>query len=160
MPTVASTVVRSADVLSITSLPFYNQAAGTLYAEFDAPYDAVATGGGTIANFSFTGSFNDSISFNQISTTSQPVAQVITGGVTQASLSDAAMAQNVVFKAALAYATNDTAFIINNGTLKTDTSATLPTVSLLVLGPLGGHLRKFTYSPTRQANAALGAMTT
>jgi hypothetical protein len=73
---------------------------------------------------------------------------------------------NAVFKNAQAYKANDFAGSVNGGAVATDTSGTVPTVSVLQLGSLGagsssinGYLRRITYYPRRLANAELQAIT-
>jgi hypothetical protein len=90
---------------------------------------------------------------------------IVSGGVTQSSLdSSASVISNVVFKTALAYATNNVSGALNGVALATDTSATIPTVSTMRIGqgltPLGAaYIRQIAYYPRRLANAELQGIT-
>ena len=67
---------------------------------------------------------------------------------------------------AMAFASNDSAFCYNGGTVLTDASVTLPTTTKLNLGSarnvtyLNGYLTQVMVLPTRKTNAYLQSVTT
>jgi hypothetical protein len=163
IPTVASTVTRSADVATMTGTNFsswYNQSEGTFVAEADqyaaASYGLVAASDGTASNYVM------------LDTTSSGNSRyrVAVGGVSQAAIVQAsAIVPNAVYKVAATYQANSFQAAYN-GTLGTeDTSGTLPTVDRLLVGattsgtPLNGHIRAIAYYNTRLPNAQLQTLT-
>jgi hypothetical protein len=164
IPTVASTVSRSADVATMTGTNFsswYNQSEGTFVFDGDhyqtgASKSLFAASDGTTSNehFGFSGSTNI-ISL-----------QTLAGGVAQTSLSFSAVAANTIFKVAYAYQLNNFAGSLLGGTVATDSSGILPTVDRLSLGirgnstlPLNGHIRAIAYYNTRLPNTQLQTLT-
>jgi len=98
----------------------------------------------------------------------QTMDAVITdGGAAQASFqAPNAITANTTIKTALAYAVNNFAFVRDAGTVQTDTSGTLPTVTRLYIGAnaLGasqwtGYVRRITYYPRRLSNSELQGIT-
>jgi hypothetical protein len=86
--------------------------------------------------------------------------------VAQADLNNGvAITANTVAKIASAYKANDFAMSTNSGTVQTDTSGSVPSVTQLQLGQgvpgpaLNGYLRRITYYPRRLSNAELQAIT-
>jgi hypothetical protein len=173
IPTVASTVTRTADQANIAApmfAPWYNQPEGTFVAQFDYS-------GGTSAN-------NPSGRFVLAASNASPnnlhaiynrfgVAQsglTSDGGATQAVPgAGTSLAVNTVANTAYAYKTNDFGFSYNGGAAVVDTSGTVPT-NLVILGIGGsgystpafinGHLRSINYYPLRLTNAQLQGLTT
>lgn len=135
IPTVASTVTRSTDVLTMTSgtaVPFANwnnQAAGTMFAD----YVFQGNVGGRCWAFILdagvpTGdrvhlAVGSSIEYAVIVTTNQA-----------AGISTYALAQNTRYKHAAAFAVNDFASSLNGTTIKTDASGSIPS------GPTTGRI--------------------
>ena len=155
----SAAVPRAADVASINTLsPWYNAAAGTLYGEFDS----VASGTRTVAAIN-DGTSNESIQLRTIS--DNPFFTVTDGGVDQVDIDAGTVASYTRYKFAGAYNINDFAACIAGGTVQTDTSGTLPTVTQLFLGAsasanyLNGHLQRITYYPRRLTNAELQTLT-
>jgi hypothetical protein len=166
--TVASQVTRSADAASMTGTNFsswYNQAAGTLYAEHQK---FGTTTFQRVAGMS-DGGFDNPIAIGYGSGSPNNLLTIVSvGAVTQAQLTLVSpSATNINYKAALAYAVNDFASVANAGTVQTDTSGTIPVVSRLNIGvgdntsanPLNGHIRKVAYYPIRCTNAQLQGLT-
>ena len=164
IPTTTTALTRSADVASVNTLsPWYNATAGTLFAQVslltvsnDASRFAAALSDGTTANYIGT--------FRQID--QQPVGQVVTGGAAQAALGAGAIWTTTASrKLALSYATNDFKFCTNGGTVFTDTAGTVPTVTQLQLGTVGGAVRlngwleRVTFYPRVLSSAELQAIT-
>lgn len=160
IPTVASQVTRTADIAAIAAPnfdPWYNQTEGTFVVDFDcsATSSALSADDGTNSNF---------IRIGRSSTTGR--LRVFTGGVEQADVLPAnALGWAGPVKLAAAYKVNDFAASASGGTVATDTSGTVPTVTQLRLGVSGagdtinGHLRSLRYYPTRLTNAQLQALT-
>jgi hypothetical protein len=161
IPTVASTVTRSADVASVNTLsPWFNATEGTLFTEYDTSYI------GTPYSIEFNdGTLDNRITFYAASGTQY--AYVASGGVAQANPSAATVAINSNIKTAFAYKANDFALSAKGSAVVTDTSGTVPVVSTLVLGRLSvgsanyvnGHLRRVAYYPRRLTNAELQTLT-
>lgn len=162
IPTVASTVTRSADVATMTGTNFsswYNQSQGTFIASGDRA-----------DNTSFAGIVDaaDATTSNEIyitRTSGVARAYVVAGGVTSGDMAAVqSWALNTVGTAGLAYETNNCGLSYNGNTVVADTSVTLPTVDRLRLGYRGanywnGHIRAITYYNTRLSNTQLQALT-
>ncbi len=169
IPTVASSVVRSADVCSITGggfTSFYNQSEGTLFADVFGLMPDLSGG-----NKSFTviadGTYNNQIGIYRSSNAAFIRAEGTTGNVAQFSLSNA-YAPFTQYKVALGVKTNDTNAAFNGSLKTTDTSVTLPsTMNRLEFrdptGAAGGqpscHLAAIRYYRKRLPNAKLQALT-
>ena len=163
IPTLASTVTRSADVASVNTLsPWHNSVEGTLYAEgnFIAPTSSSSKGIATLVDNS---AGNDSISIFGIAS-SNVKQEVLTGGASQASFT---LGYSSNIKAATAYKANDMNAAVNGTTGTTDTSGTVPTVAKLQLGgiyngtsfQMNGWLRRVAFYPRRLLDAELQALT-
>ena len=95
-----------------------------------------------------------------------PSLVVTSGGVAQANIGNSVIAANTATKTAGAYALNDFAVVTNGGTVATDLAGSLPVgQNKLELGSflsgafLNGHLRNFTYYPTRLPDASIKGLT-
>jgi hypothetical protein len=162
IPTIASTVTRSADVATITGSLFsqwYRQDEGSFIA--DAVY-AVAVNLGD----RFTTQTDDGTANNRLLTTVD-VAAVDVGGVRQATLDGGTPLDGASNKLAFAYKANDFAVSLNSAAVVTDTSGTLPTVNRLTIGSrtggasyFNGWLRSIRYVPVRAADFQLQQVTT
>jgi hypothetical protein len=173
IPTVASQVTRAADVAVMTGTNFsswYNQAEGTLYAEYSISFDSstsifpivAAISNGTFANciVSYERTIDDTRRY-----------LVRTGGVLQVPdiLSGGAYVYGTKSKQAVAYKVNDFAISAGGAAVGTDISGTVPVVdrvgfgtTVVVLGALNylnGHIRQIVYYPRRLANAELQGIT-
>jgi hypothetical protein len=167
IPTIASTVTRSADVATITGSLFsqwWNRQEGAFIVEgVVAPNVDGAVGNyyysvsdGTISNMLLSAEVNGTVS------------QVIAGGVTQFNETVGGEPTGVL-KVALAYQANNTVSSANGAIGTTDTSVTLPTVDRLGIGARGdlsaaaflnGHIRSIRYVPVRAADFQLQQVTT
>jgi hypothetical protein len=165
IPTIASTVTRSADVATITGSLFsqwYNQPEGSFLVEAQSAISLV--------NQNSVYSASDNTQNNRIVSTISPESHgaVVTGGVLQANLDAGTPTAGATTKIAFATRVNDFAASLNGGTVVTDTSGTMPTVSRLVLGAngegsaafLNGHIRSIRYVPVRAADFQLQQVTT
>jgi hypothetical protein len=173
IPTIASTVTRSADVATITGSLFsqwYNQSEGSLIAQFD--YSGGTSASNPSGRFVLATSNATANNLHAIYNRASVAQSGLTsdGGVTQAAPgSGASLDANTVANAAYAYKVNDFAFAYNGGAAATDTSGTVPT-NLTVLGIggsgyaapafLNGHIRSIRYVPVRAADFQLQQVTT
>jgi len=161
IPTTTTALTRSADVASVNTLsPWFNAVEGTIYAEASVPVAAAYSGYVYIF-----GVFNDGIHYYRQSDL-QPVDRVRVGGVDQFINGFGAIWTTTgVFKNAQAYKANDFAGSVNGGAVATDTSGSVPSISVVSLGSnsgtvqFNGYLRRITYYPRRLANADLQAIT-
>lgn len=159
IPTTTAAVTRAADVASINTLsPWFNDAEGTLFAQFNS----VASGTRTVTAIN-DGTSDESIRLRTIST--DPFFTVTDGGVDQVDIDAGTVGSYTTYKFAGAYVVNDFATCITGGIVQTDTSGTLPTLTQLMLGTsasanyLNGYLQKVIYYPKRLTNSELQALT-
>jgi hypothetical protein len=167
IPTVASTVTRSADVATMTGTNFsswYNQSEGTFIANFDV---LSTTGVSKTAIITNDGTSNN---FNLIYVSSGAVvyAEARSGGVVQALLTAGNATANTVISDAFAYKANDFASTFNGITVQTDTSGAVAlNQNALNIGYssnfaglyVNGHIRQIAYYNTRLPNAQLQTLT-
>lgn len=165
IPTVASTVTRTADQCSIVApnfAPWYNQSEGTVVVEVSSIPAAGrsiysvdnGTAGARILAQSQTAA-TDTL-FRVVDTTDQVAIVQATGG-----------AAGAIVKMASAYKINDFATSNDGAAVGTDTSGTVPTgLNTLRIGQnvsniaqICGHVRSIRYYPVRLSNAQLQALT-
>jgi hypothetical protein len=162
IPTVASTVTRSADVATMTGTNFsswYNASEGTFVTSADTLTTSAATRSifdvrsATTIRMSLS-NFGTSASFAVVDTTTQAFLEGTT-----------AVAENTFFQIAGAYKANDFGCSANGGAAVTDTSGTVPAANIAWIGGvngtsvLNGHIRSIAYYNTRLPNAQLQALT-
>jgi len=168
IPTTAASVVRSADVCSITAgdfSGFYNQAEGTLFA--DATPQTVDQN-----SFVFgvnTTSFNSSHGIYKINATVSAAGKRWVGTTINATVQAEIVTSTdvAVSKSRLAYAykLNDFAFAANGSLVGTDTSGTVPSPTAIRIGSrddgraMNGHLEAVRYYRKRLSNAKLQSFT-
>lgn len=166
IPTSTAAATRSADVASITGTNFsswYRQDEGTVFANAISYIGAAAVSRGVL---SIDGaSANDAHRLFRQSDL-QPVMQTLVSGVAQSTFGFGAIwSTSTPQKMAYAYATNNFAGTVNNATVQTDSSGTVPTTSTLNIGNLsagshfGGTIRRITYWPARLSNTTLQQIT-
>lgn len=162
--TVAASVTRSADVASVNTLsPFYNAVEGTLFAEAANIGTSTTASAASLNN----GTADNSLWIGVVGGTTTGRAQGIVSGSAVATLDSAGVySSGSTARGAFAFKQNDFASCFNGGTVQTDTSGNLPTVTTLSLGALpngerffNGHLRRVTYYSARLTNAQLQALT-
>lgn len=163
MPTTTAAVTRAADVASVNTLsPWYNAAAGTLYAEGSAVSNT------TDSRFAVVDDGTNSNRYQiGIGASYQGNFAAVSGGAVSADLFSSALSAGSTVKLVAAYAVNDFALCANGGSVGTDTSGVLPVgVTTLRLGKyvgalgfLNGYLRRITYYPRRLSNTELQAIT-
>jgi hypothetical protein len=162
IPTTTTSLTRNADGVSMTGTNFsswYNQSQGTLVLGGDVL--RAPTGGVNFATLFFDYSNFIRIRCNSSST---PEGNITTGGSSVMGLSSGNISSNTPFKAALAYATNNSNFGLNGTNAATDTSVSLPSPNRLGIGSLegasgfmAGHISFINYYPQRLLNAELAA---
>ena len=165
IPTVASTVTRSADVATMTGTNFsgwYNQTQGT----FVVGADVNGSSATNPALFGATdGTSNNRI--NPFASGANWIGFAAAGGVTQASVNVAGYSTAAPFRYAIAYAVNSFNAALNGVAGSEDTSGSVPVgLTQLAIGSLtagslvlNGHIRSIAYYNTRLPNAQLQALT-
>ena len=176
IPTVASTVTRTADIVTMTGTNFsswYNQSEGTIIPQFVATTNGINSTGGSAFPFVYEIDSSAASTSNHqliLSAGYGPGWNEGTSilGVSQVSFQDAMTLGNAnVRKIAYAYRTNDFAGCANGGTVLTDTSGTLPSPDRIGIGNQNasgsnvftGYIRTLTYYPSRLSDAQLRALT-
>lgn len=164
IPTVASQVTRAADSASMIGNNFarwYNQTEGTLYSGF-SQYSS------TSPNNQWIATLTDGTTNNYIGSLTNPSsyrALIVSGGATQASIINGAVAANTATKTSLAYKVNDFAATSNGAVPVADTSGVVPIVSQLSIGSinnsnqLNGHISRIAYYNRRLSNTELQGIT-
>jgi len=162
IPTVASTVSRSADVATMTGTNFstwYNQAAGT----FVIDADSYTIGSADYPLTASDGTSNNRFGFYR--TTATIAGYVTTGAVDQMYLTRSSIATNTPYKAAVTATANDGNMALNGTAAAGDTSITMPTLDRLSIGSnnssgfMSGHIRAIAYYNTRLPNTSLQTLT-
>ena len=169
IPTVASTVTRSADNASITGTNFsswYNPSEWTLVTRTSVPSSNLIASPTAVQYSSIDdGTTNNFYSIRYVTDTSSPYID----GYANASgvpTFDFTGSNTYTFpnpvKSALAVKLNDAAFCYNGNTVETDSSVTLSTsVNRLVIGgaPKAGTISQLSYYPVRLPNSQLQSLT-
>jgi hypothetical protein len=168
IPTIASTVTRSADVATITGSLFsqwYNQPSGSFIVEMGRFSSVVPTAVAAFISVTDNPLTNDWIlMFGDSSSTT---SNYTTAGAAQANITTVTPIPNGG-KTGFVYAANDFAAAVNGGTVTTDTSGTLNTdLTVLRIGAFAanpnytnGHIRSIRYVPVRAADFQLQQVTT
>ncbi len=161
IPTTNSTVTRAADNATMTGTAFsdwWSATADTIVVYADSP-----ASGTRIIWQADDGTANNRITIYTSGTDCK--ADIVTGGVTQASLTLGTITANTAFKAAIAFAANDVAGCLNGGTVQTDVSASLPTVDRCKIGAdttgnyLCGHISAIKAYNSRVSDATMQSLT-
>jgi hypothetical protein len=167
IPTVASTVTRTADDISLASASsLIGQTEGTVYIEAEYIPDGT---GRALLNLSASGDdttrTNNRFVLGAIPS-NQFEFRTVVGGVNQCEIISGARTASIL-KLAVTYAVNDFAFYINGSSIGTDTLGTVPTCANIYLGAnilnaaqYRGWIRSVALFPTRLANATLESITT
>jgi hypothetical protein len=170
IPTTTASVARTIDAAAITAGNFtaiHNATEYTLYVEGDAAFDSSAAIVQALVGLSDNTSNNRTMLRTQAASDTADVT-VISGGVSQAGFSPAGtITYGTAFKLAGAFKVNDVAGCLNGGVVSTDGAATLsvsPNRIDLGAAPgasaLNGHIKRFTYWPSRLTNVQLQSLTT
>jgi hypothetical protein len=167
IPTVASTVTRTADIAVVTAANFsswYNQPQGTFVVEVGQFSSVPTTAIASFITITDNPITNDWIYI--IGDNAGVSSNYTNAGVSQANLVIATPISSGG-KAAFAYATNNFAAAVSGGAVATDTSGTLSTdLTILRIGGfasnpnfLNGYIRSIRYYPARLNNAQLQTLT-
>jgi hypothetical protein len=153
IPTVASTVLRNADIATMTGTNFsdwYNASEGALV--FNA--DAVTSGAQRTLIILRDTVTNSSHEFLFLS--GSYLYRIRTNGTIEAQIS-----RSPTNKCVGTYKLNDAAFAANpSTTVNTDNSCTMPTgIFELLIGSINGNVRGISYYPQRLLNAEIVALT-
>jgi len=167
IPTTAAAATRSADSAVVTPISsFYNQAEGTVFAEYRFPEPIPSSGFPNIYSFSDGGDDN---MVRLIGTaTTNPFSVRSGGGSDQANIGPSAVVAGTIYRHAGAYRQDDFAASRNGGAVGTDLSGAAPSgLTVLRIGASGstsnrftGHIRKIAYYPRRLSNTLLQQLTT
>jgi hypothetical protein len=161
IPTTTASVVRSADVCSITGggfTSFYNQSEGTMLTNAFTP----ASGDRTVLSAD-DNTANEMIRLRTEGT--NPFFKVTDGGSELVAIDAGTVSANTSFKLIGAYKLDDFASSINGGAAVTDTSGTTPTVDRMRIGAgqggntMCGCVASLRYYKKRLPNAKLQALT-
>jgi hypothetical protein len=161
IPTTTVSVVRSADVCSITGGDFsgiYNQSEGTLLTNAFTPASGDRTVVATDDNTS-----NEMVRLRTEGT--NPFFKVTDGGVDVVAIDSGAISANITFKLAGAYRLNDFASSVDGGSAVTDTLGAIPTVDRMRIGSgqagntMCGCISSIRYYKKRLPNAKLQTLT-
>lgn len=162
IPTGASAATRAKDILTVSSIPWFNQKQGTFVVEYDGKFinrdvKAIATfyGGGFTQNSIHTG-------LNGYSS-GRPVSGSYLAGVLQLNAAETApFVEGQVYKQAVSYQAGSFRGAYNGMLFTEVTSFSVPVVTSLAFGAElfeGGtsssHLRRFMYWPRALSNAEL-----
>lgn len=162
IPTVASTVARSADAAVMTGVNFtrwFNNAQGCLV------IDAVSVNAGsstaTITALGSADANNRILVISRTSGVTGSFASATANGSTQAELNGTHAASN---KVAVSYAVNDYKGCLNGGAVSTDTTALVPVLNTLTIGAtvgtvFSGYYKSIQYYPIALTSAQLQAVT-
>jgi hypothetical protein len=161
IPTIASTVTRSADVATITGSLFsqwYGQARGTFVMNF-TPDGGLTSGSTRVLSVSSGGVSNRVVDVNFFAGNWTNYNGTATLAIGPAAVT------TIPQRIAAAYATANYGYTLNGGTVATDTSALVNSPTQLNLGYLdtgnylNGHIRSVAYYPVRAADFQLQALT-
>ena len=168
IPTTTATVTRAADVASITGSnfsSFYNQTEGTVFV--DAINNAAPIGGAARRVYEFNNGSEAERLFAGFNATTTMQALMQDDNVIQANLSQTIPAPISSIKSSVAFKLNNTGFVVNGGTIDSDTSCTLPTPTQLTIGystsggnaTLNSTIKRLSFWPTRLSNTVLQQIT-
>jgi hypothetical protein len=154
IPTVATSLTRNADVVSMTGTNFsswYNATSGAILAR---SRQSVITGTRPSIYIS-DGTTNNIISLRGLAANPELYIKATTD---QAQIDAGTLTANSSFGLVGAWTTDNCAAAINGGAAVTDTSATIPTVDQMLIGSdgtnyLNGQVERISYWPQRIINA-------
>lgn len=166
VPTSTVAVTRAIDAVNVNTLsPWFNSAAGTLYA-IVSTFDT-NTGGFPRASALSDGTASNTIVLSRNASLSRARMTASVGGVSQvASNTTNTWAVSSVVKTALAYKTNNYAIVLSGDGVITDTLGAVPTITTMRIGgdttatnTLNGHIKQLAYYSVRLTNTDLQAIT-
>ena len=167
IPTVASSVTRSADVCQITGSAFtnlWNASEGSLAVEYDQSQYAAGSSNFPVAASS-SGTAFVAITSYLFGGLPNTLLQVY-NGTAQAEIPFAMVASGTSFKFSSAYKANDFAATQNGSAVGTDLSGSVPSVNQMSIGYfsgfgqyINGHIARLRYYNTRLTNSQLQGLT-
>lgn len=162
IPTVALTVIRSADVASMTGTNFsdwYNQNAGTMLCNFILEGQ---TAGGTVSDVwavNNSGSTANATRLREGTVIAGADVTMFTGGALQVDSNSFATPVNTRLKSAFAWSTTSSNLTANGVSLADGGAITPPSVNQLVLTGGNKWLQQISFYNTRLPNATLQVLT-
>jgi hypothetical protein len=162
IPTTTGTVVRSADICSITGSDFntvYNQSEVSIFSELEFS----ANNSSAVVHCN-NQSANEVLALSQFTSPSRLAIFVVDGGVTQASV-NANANLNQVHKTAISAKLNSFQFVLNGVLGTKDTSGTMPTPTQINIGKtqsavhLNGRIKQIKIFRKQLSDAKLQALT-
>lgn len=164
IPTTTTSIIRSADVCSITGAAFtgfYNQTEGAMVLKMDKS-EVITLAGGQINYAVFDdGTANNTILLAQ--RTTGETLRVVDLSAGQALIGATLAAANQLFGVSARYKVNDFAISTNGLAVSTDTLGTVPSsLNRFLFSPTGNsiHIRSFQYFNAIKTNAQLQALST
>jgi hypothetical protein len=157
-------ITRAGDNITITSAKFPASISGTLFAV--TRLIAVAVGTAHTVTMFLDGSNNVAVLADN--SAGQRGASISTAGVGQGFSDISGSSSTVDTRQAFAFATNDSAHVVNGGAPVTDATVTLPAsltsirLGAAASGPfnmLDGYMAEFMFDPLRNSNAVMQALT-
>ena len=166
IPTSSASVTRSADISTVTSVTWLNQAEGTVIVTWEQMYlNTNASARSVLVNIDDTTSNNRNVIFaNAASGLSQGTTTA--GGVTTAGIASGTLAALTTYKSAYVYKQDDFVFYQNGASLGTDVSGAVPSgLTQMRVGHRGqdylnGWIKSLMYYNRRMTNVGLGQITT
>jgi hypothetical protein len=161
IPTTTASVVRGADVCSITGgdfSRFYNQSEGTISINASTAFPS-----NTIVLYAIT---DGTIGSQILALPGSSSFSVTVSGSNQVNLNHGIFTANVPSKQASAYKLDDFASSKNAGTVLTDNTGTIPAVNQMGIGSrhssvqLNGHIASLRYYKKRLPDAKIQSLTT
>jgi hypothetical protein len=162
IPTVASTVIRSADVATMTGTNFsswYNQNAGTMLCNFVLEGQ---TAGGAVSDVwvvNNSGSTANATRLREGTIIAGADVTMLTGGVVQVDSNSFATPVNTRLKSAFAWSTASSNLTANGVSLGDGGAITPPTVNQFVLTGSNKWLQQLSFYNTRLLNSQLQTLT-
>lgn len=157
IPTTTTSLTRSADVCSISSISSFYAGLGTLYVKSQLNGASILNG---ICGFNTSNTLQ--IAINRLVNNTRAITFGATPTIT---INSGTLVSTLLVKSAFAFAANDAAFA-NNGTLSgTSTSVALPSVSAFQIGSNGGQviqsgwISEIKYFGKRLSNTKLQSIT-
>lgn len=157
-PTLRPSLVVPAPAVpsTVTTIPAFSAAAGTVYCEF-----TLSSVAGTQVIWSMDdATMNERFSVRSL--TGSLAALSLDGGVSQCSMTLGSLSISTLYRVAFTWAANDFAACLNGGTVATDTAGTLATVNRITVGfrltasdPMSGTVGMLKYWPYRIPNKSL-----
>jgi len=167
IPTTTTALTRNADVISKTGISdLIGQTEGTIYAEIKVN-KLIGTASRYIFHIS-DGTVNNRIYIAFSGSSSNVLrGRIFNGGTLQCSIDTSTITTTGTYKLALAYKNNDIVFYVNGVQIGVDTSATIPTCSIVDIGhnyagasQLSDGISNANIFKTRLTNTELQSLTT